>query len=157
MICNSYFSYLGGRIEFEPFMFFGELENDGKSRSEKTCDKHFNLIMESRLQLDSRIHFFEYYSLDKFEESLRNALLYSIDIITQTDRFVHLHQYSKEIALVIEIAINIPYSLKYNASYSEYFYGFSLSNKQNWIKRVGILITRLLYPYLMLKFSNYIN
>ncbi|CAD8144367.1 unnamed protein product [Paramecium octaurelia] len=115
--------------------------------------------MDSRTEFDGRIHFFEYFSLEKFEESLRNALQYSIGIITQQDRFIQYYQYSKEIAYLIEFCINLPYALKYNASYAEYFYGFFLSEQKqnNKVKRVLTLMLRIMIPYILQKLHEYSN
>ncbi|CAD8056265.1 unnamed protein product [Paramecium sonneborni] len=113
--------------------------------------------MDSRTEFAGRIHFFEYFSLEKFEESLRNALQYSIGIITQQDRFIQYFQYTKEIAFLIEFCINLPYALKYNTSYAEYFYGFYLSEqKQNKkFKRIATLMIRILIPYILQKLHEY--
>ncbi|KAM3143989.1 hypothetical protein pb186bvf_003753 [Paramecium bursaria] len=109
--------------------------------------------MESRA-IQSRIHFFEYYSLEKFEESLRNALLYSLDIILQQDRLIQFHQYSQEIASIIEFVINIPFAYKTNSSFGESFFGFSLDHQKYKILNLCI---RQLYPYIKQKLFNLQN
>lgn len=69
---------------------------------------------------------------------------------------MHLHAYSREIALAVEGLINLPYALKYNASYSEYFYGFSLSGESALLKVLN-LAGRLLWPYILMKLQNHLS
>ena len=56
--------------------------------------------------------------------------------------------------MALEFCINLPFALKYNASYAEYFYGFVLQASNSKAKRLLILFFRLLFPYVLQKMNE---
>jgi hypothetical protein len=57
--------------------------------------------MDSRVELESKLHFFEHYSLQKMDEYLSNALYYTLDILgNRNPRFVKIRYHVQEICLL---------------------------------------------------------
>ena len=85
--------------------------------------------MDSRVELEPKLHFFEHYSLQKGDEFLRNALYYSLDILcNRNPAFVRFRYYVLELTSIAELAINAIFLLTKNGSFSEYLYSYKRNN-----------------------------